>query len=100
MQLSRRPSLYGIMLVSKTRKVDFVGNKVPESTVAAEERSELLSNATSKKLNRGIGGTNKRARLEEHFYMFYKYFILSQAGRSLINQRVPRPAEDWDNRSW
>jgi len=80
--------------------VDFVGNKVPESTVAADERSELLSNATSKKLNRGIGGTNKRARVEEHFYIFYKYFIPSQAGRSLIDPRVLGPVEDWDNRSW
>ena len=34
------------MLVSKVRERDFVGNKVPESMVAAEGRLELLSNAT------------------------------------------------------
>ncbi|PVH90925.1 hypothetical protein DM02DRAFT_647465 [Periconia macrospinosa] len=45
-QLSRCPSLDGIMLMSKVRERDFVGNKVPESMVAAEERLESLSNAT------------------------------------------------------
>lgn len=45
-QLSRCPSLNGIMLLSKVRERDFIGNKVPESMVAAEERLELLSNAT------------------------------------------------------
>ena len=45
-QLSRSRSLDGIMLISKARKRDFVGNKVPENMVAAEERLELLSEAT------------------------------------------------------
>jgi hypothetical protein len=34
------------MLISKARERDFVGNKVPENMVAAEERLELLSEAT------------------------------------------------------
>ena len=33
------------MLLSKVRQRDFVGNKVPENMIAAEERLELLSNA-------------------------------------------------------
>ena len=45
-QLSRCRSLGGIMLISKARERDFVGNKVPENMVAAEERLELLSEAT------------------------------------------------------
>ena len=32
--------------MSKARERDFVGNKVPESMAAAEERLELLSSAT------------------------------------------------------
>jgi hypothetical protein len=34
------------MLISEARERDFVGNKVPENMVAAEERLELLSKAT------------------------------------------------------
>ena len=34
------------MLLSKVRERDFVGNKVPENMMAAEERLELMSNAT------------------------------------------------------
>ena len=45
-QLSRCRSLDGITLISKARERDFVGNKVPENMVAAEERLELLSKAT------------------------------------------------------
>ena len=45
-QLSRCGSLDGIMLLSKARERDFVGNKVPENMMAAEERLELLGNAT------------------------------------------------------
>lgn len=45
-QLLRCRSLSGIMLVSKARGRDLIGNKVPENMMAAEERSELLSNAT------------------------------------------------------
>jgi hypothetical protein len=45
-QLSRCRSLDGIMLISKARERDFEGNKVPENMVAAEERLEILSEAT------------------------------------------------------
>jgi hypothetical protein len=45
-QLSRCRSLDGIMLLSKVRERDFVGNRVPADMVAAEERLEPLSNAT------------------------------------------------------
>jgi hypothetical protein len=31
------------MLISKARERDFVGNKVPENMVTAEERLEILS---------------------------------------------------------
>jgi hypothetical protein len=34
------------MVISKARERDFVGNEVPENMVAAEERLELLSDAT------------------------------------------------------
>ncbi|KAL8393665.1 hypothetical protein RB595_003412 [Gaeumannomyces hyphopodioides] len=47
-QLSRCPLLNGIMLLSKARKRDFVGNKVPDNMVAAKERLEMLSKATIK----------------------------------------------------
>jgi hypothetical protein len=42
-QLSRCRSLDGIRLIFKARKKDFVGNKMPENMVAAEERLELLN---------------------------------------------------------
>jgi hypothetical protein len=45
-QLSRCRSLDGIMLISKAREREFIGNKVPENMVAVEERLELLSEAT------------------------------------------------------
>jgi hypothetical protein len=45
-QLSRCRSLDGIMLISSARERDFVGNKVPENMVAAEERLQTLSEAT------------------------------------------------------
>jgi hypothetical protein len=45
-QLSRCRSLDGTILLSKVRERDFVGNKVPKNMIAAEERLELLSNAT------------------------------------------------------
>jgi hypothetical protein len=35
-----------MILLSKGRDRDFVGNKVPENMMAAEERLELLSDAT------------------------------------------------------
>ena len=45
-QLSRPGRLKGIMLMSKVRERDFVGNRVPENMKAAEERLELMSDAT------------------------------------------------------
>lgn len=55
MQLSRCRSLDGITLISKARERDFVGNKVPENMVGAEERLELLSEATIRE-RRMMGG--------------------------------------------
>jgi hypothetical protein len=46
-QLSRCRSLDGIMLLSKARERDIVGNTVPQDMAAAEKRLELLSDATS-----------------------------------------------------
>ncbi|KAF2176614.1 hypothetical protein K469DRAFT_733695 [Zopfia rhizophila CBS 207.26] len=48
MQLSRCTSLGGIMLLSKARERDVVGNTVPESMDEAEKRLEELSEATIK----------------------------------------------------
>lgn len=45
-QLSRSASLQGIMLLSKVRERDIVGNTVPENMVRAEKRLEELSEAT------------------------------------------------------
>ena len=45
-QLSRCPSLDGIMLLSRARERDVAGNTVPESMAAAEKRLEQLSEAT------------------------------------------------------
>jgi hypothetical protein len=45
-QLSRYLRLDGIMLLSKVRERDFVGNKVADSIVATEERLDSLSEAT------------------------------------------------------
>lgn len=45
-QLSRCKSLDGIILLSKARASDFIGNRVPDSMIAAEERLETLSNIT------------------------------------------------------
>jgi hypothetical protein len=45
-QLSRSRSLEGIMLLSKVRARDVIGNTVPENMVAAEKRLEELSEAT------------------------------------------------------
>jgi hypothetical protein len=46
MQLSRCPSLDGIMLLSKARERDFVGNKMLDNMITAEKRLEALSDAT------------------------------------------------------
>jgi len=45
-QLSRSPSLQGIMLLSKVRERDIIGNTVSENMVAAEKRLEELSMTT------------------------------------------------------
>ena len=45
-QLSRCSRLDGIILLSKVWERDFVGNKVADSMVAAEERLDFLSEAT------------------------------------------------------
>jgi hypothetical protein len=45
-QLSQIPSLQGIILLSKERGRDMIGNTVPENMVAAEKRLEELSEAT------------------------------------------------------
>ncbi len=45
-QLSRCRSLDGIILLSVARERDFVGNKVPDNMIAAEERLEQLSDVT------------------------------------------------------
>jgi hypothetical protein len=51
-QLPRCQSLNGIMLLFKAgeRERDFIGNKVPENMLAAEERLELLSDATTREV--------------------------------------------------
>jgi hypothetical protein len=48
-QLSRCTSLDGIMLVSKARETDVIGNKIPADMAAAEARLELLSEETVRK---------------------------------------------------
>ncbi|KAM4056410.1 PIF1-like helicase [Hirsutella rhossiliensis] len=45
-QLSRCPTLDGIMLVSKVRERDLVGNRVPREMTAAQARLEELSDRT------------------------------------------------------
>jgi hypothetical protein len=45
-QLSRSRSLESIMLLSKVRERDIIGNLVPEDITAAEKRLEELSEAT------------------------------------------------------
>ena len=45
-QLSRPGQMIDIMLLSKVRERDFISNKIPEEMMAAEERLELLSDAT------------------------------------------------------
>ncbi|KAF2463815.1 uncharacterized protein BDR25DRAFT_362487 [Lindgomyces ingoldianus] len=45
-QLSRSTSLQGIILLSKVRGRDIIGNTVPENMVVAERRLEELSEAT------------------------------------------------------
>ncbi len=45
-QLSRCPSLDGIILLLRARERDIVGNTVLENIIAAEKRLELLSEVT------------------------------------------------------
>ena len=45
-QLSQCQSLNGVMLLSKARERDIVGNTVPENMTAAETRLAQLSEAT------------------------------------------------------
>ena len=45
-QLSRCPSLDGVMLLSRARERDIVGNTVPENEAAAEKRLVQPSEAT------------------------------------------------------
>lgn len=53
-QLSRCPSLDGITLLSKARERDFIGNRVPDNMIAAEETLELLSEQTIRAGNPGV----------------------------------------------
>jgi hypothetical protein len=55
-QLSRCPSLDGIMLVSKARERDLVGNKIPADMAAAEARLKLLSGETVEKAQSWLDG--------------------------------------------
>jgi len=56
-QLSRCPSLDGVMLLSKARERDIVDNTVLEVVTAAEKRLEQLSEATIGKRKPGTGKT-------------------------------------------
>jgi hypothetical protein len=50
-QLSRCPTFSGIMLLSKVRKRDFIGNTTSDSTKTAKRRLEELSEATLTEFN-------------------------------------------------
>jgi hypothetical protein len=54
-QLWRRQSLEGIMLLSKVRARDVMGNTVPENMVVAEKRLAELSEATIQR-QRNVAG--------------------------------------------
>ncbi|KAM4066756.1 PIF1-like helicase [Hirsutella rhossiliensis] len=54
-QLSRCPTLDGIMLVSKVRERDLVGNRVPGEMTAAQARLEGLSDRTVREALRWLG---------------------------------------------
>jgi hypothetical protein len=55
-QLSRCPSLDGIMLVSRARERDQVGNKISADMAGAEARLELLSRETVEKAQSWLYG--------------------------------------------
>ncbi|OAQ57976.1 ATP-dependent DNA helicase PIF1 [Purpureocillium lilacinum] len=57
-QLSRCPTLDGIMLVSKVRERDLVGNRVPEEMNAAQSRLEALSRRTVQEALSWLGGVD------------------------------------------
>jgi hypothetical protein len=52
-QLSRCSSLDGVMLLSRARERDIVGNTIPENMAEAEMRLEELSEATIKEVEEG-----------------------------------------------
>jgi hypothetical protein len=54
-QLSRCTSLGGIMLLSRARERDVVGNTIPESMAEAERRLEQLSETTIRGVGEKIG---------------------------------------------
>jgi hypothetical protein len=49
-QLSRCSSLQSIMLLSKVRERDIIGNTMAENMVAAEKKLEELSEATTREV--------------------------------------------------
>ncbi|XP_044717280.1 PIF1-like helicase domain-containing protein [Hirsutella rhossiliensis] len=55
-QLSRCPTLDGIMLVSEVRERDPVGNRVPEEMTAAQARLEELSRQTTREAADWLSG--------------------------------------------
>ncbi|KJZ69562.1 hypothetical protein HIM_11055 [Hirsutella minnesotensis 3608] len=59
-QLSRCPTLDGIMLVSKARERDLVGNRVPEEMSAAQARLEELSEKTIREALSWLGDAHGR----------------------------------------
>ncbi|KJZ69911.1 hypothetical protein HIM_10696 [Hirsutella minnesotensis 3608] len=57
-QLSRCRTLDGIMLVSKVRERDLVGNRVPVDMTAAQARLEVLSERTVEEASRWLDGVD------------------------------------------
>ncbi|KJZ74132.1 hypothetical protein HIM_06363 [Hirsutella minnesotensis 3608] len=58
-QLSRCRTLDGIMLVSKVRERDLVGNRVPVDMTAAQARLEVLSERTVEEASRWLEGVDR-----------------------------------------
>ncbi|KAM4056436.1 PIF1-like helicase [Hirsutella rhossiliensis] len=61
-QLSRCRTLDGIMLVSKVRERDLVGNRVPVDMTAAQARLEVLSERTVEEASRWLAEESRRRR--------------------------------------
>jgi len=61
-QLSRCRTLDGIMLVSKVRERDLVGNRVPEEMTAAQARLEKLSDGTVQEALRWFDDDSEESR--------------------------------------